>query len=96
MDGRVHPWSKPIQRLMPQDIRPFLAVSRKKVRGNSRAAFMGGEHSARNLLGHGYVLAFGDTAIFVQHTSTRVITFEDAMNMAKCVLRNHPSSGLIQ
>ena len=43
-----------------------------------------------------YVLAFGDTVIFVQHTSTRVITFEDAMDMAKCVLRNHPSSGLIQ
>lgn len=30
----------PIWHLMPQDIRPFLAESREKVRGNSRAAFM--------------------------------------------------------
>lgn len=40
-----------------------------------------------NRLGHGYVLAFGDTLIFVQHTSTHVITSDDAMGMATSVLR---------
>ena len=45
--------------------------------------------STPNRLGHGYVLAFGDTVIFVQHTSTHVITFEDAMAAAESVLRIH-------
>lgn len=47
-----------------------------------------------NRLAHGYVLAFGDTVIFVQHTSARVITSDDARDTAISVLRNHPSSGL--
>ena len=34
-------------------------------------------HAAPNRLDHGYVLAFGDTCVFVQHTSTHVITSDD-------------------
>lgn len=45
--------------------------------------------SAPNRLGHGYVLAFGDTVIFVQHTSTHAITSDDAVGMATSVLRIH-------
>lgn len=48
--------------------------------------------SAPNRLAHGYVLAFGDTCVYVQHTSTHVITSEDARSWALFVLRNHPSS----
>gem|GEM_PF-7003862 len=36
----------PTWHLMPQDIRPFLAECRKKVRGNSRVVFMGKPLSA--------------------------------------------------
>ena len=49
-------------------------------------------HSAPNRLAHGYVLAFGDTCVFVQHTSTHVITSDDARSAALSVLRNHPFS----
>ena len=49
-------------------------------------------HSATNRLAHGYVLAFGDTVVFVQHTSTHVITSDDAKSTALSLLRNHPSS----
>lgn len=49
-------------------------------------------HSAPNRLAHGYVLAFGDTVVFVQHTSTHVITSDDVKGMALSVLRDHPSS----
>ncbi len=52
--------------------------------------------SAPNRLAHGYVLDFGGTAIFIQHTSAHVITSDDAMGVAMSVLRNHPSSGLKQ
>jgi len=48
--------------------------------------------SAPNRLAHGYVLAFGDACVFVQHTSTHVITSEDAKGMALSVLRSHPSN----
>ena len=47
------------------------------------------EISTPNRLGHGYVLAFGDTVIFVQHTSTHVITSDDAVGTAISVLRIH-------
>ena len=49
-------------------------------------------HSAPNRLAHGYVLAFGDTCVFVQHTSTHVITSDDARSAALSVLRNYPSN----
>lgn len=49
-------------------------------------------HSAPNRLGHGYVLAFGDTVIFVQHTSAHVITSEDANSMAVSLLGRGSSS----
>ena len=49
-------------------------------------------HAAPNRLAHGYVLAFGDTCVFVQHTSTHVITSDDVKGAAQSVLRNHPSS----
>ena len=49
-------------------------------------------HSAPNRLAHGYVLAFGDTCVFIQHTSTHVITSDDARSAALSVLRNRPSS----
>lgn len=49
-------------------------------------------HSAPNRLAHGYVLAFGDTCVFVQHTSTHVITSHDVKDMALSMIRNHPSS----
>jgi hypothetical protein len=45
--------------------------------------------SAPNRLAHGYVLAFGDTVIYVQHTSTHVITSDEAMGTALSVLRIH-------
>ena len=45
-----------------------------------------------NRLAHGYVLAFGDTCVYVQHTSTRVITSDDARSAAAFLLRHHPSS----
>jgi len=48
--------------------------------------------AAPNRLAHGYVLAFGDTCVFVQHTSTHVITSDDAKSAAAFLLRNHPSS----
>ncbi len=47
------------------------------------------EASTPNRLGHGYVLAFGDTVIFVQHTSTHVIKPDDAIATATSVLRIH-------
>ena len=53
-------------------------------------------HSAPNRLAHGYVLAFGDTVVFVQHTSTHVITSDDARSTVLSVLRNHPSSRPLQ
>lgn len=49
-------------------------------------------HSAPNRLAHGYVLAFGDTCVFVQHTSTHVITSHDVNSIALSIIRNHPSS----
>jgi hypothetical protein len=49
--------------------------------------------SAPNRLGHGYVLAFGDTVVFVQHTSALVITSADANSMAVSLLGSH-SSGM--
>ena len=52
--------------------------------------------SAPNRLAHGYVLDFGGTAIFIQHTSAHVITSDEVMGVAMSVLRNHPSSGLKQ
>ena len=52
--------------------------------------------TASNRLAHGYVLDFGGTAIFIQHTSAHVITSDEAMGVAMSVLRNHPSSGLKQ
>jgi hypothetical protein len=53
-------------------------------------------HSAPNRLAHGYVLAFGATVVFVQHTSTRVITSDDAKSTVLSVLRDHPSSRLLK
>ncbi len=53
------------------------------------------EHEARfapNRLAHGYVLAFGDTCVFIQHTSTHVITSDDARSATLSVLRNLSSS----
>ena len=51
---------------------------------------------APNRLGHGYVLAFGDTVIFVQHTSAHVITSEDVNSMAVSLLGSRSSSSLQQ
>ena len=48
--------------------------------------------STPNRLAHGYVLAFGDTCVFVQHTSTHVITSDDARSAALSVVRNHSST----
>lgn len=48
--------------------------------------------SAPNRLAHGFALAFGDICIFVQHTSTRVITSDDARSAAVSFLRNHSVS----
>ena len=45
--------------------------------------------SVPNRSGRGYVLSFGDTVIFVQHTSTHVITYDDAKSAAISVLRIH-------
>ncbi len=53
-------------------------------------------HSEANRLAHGYVLAFGDTVVFVQHTSAHVITSEAAKSMALSLLRDHPSSRPLQ
>jgi len=53
-------------------------------------------HSEANRLAHGYVLAFGDTVVFVQHTSAHVITSEAAKSMAISLLRDHPSSRPLQ
>lgn len=52
--------------------------------------------SAPNRLGHGYALAFGDTIIFVQHTSEHVITTEDANAMAVSLLHSHSERDLKQ
>ena len=42
-----------------------------------------------NLLAHGYVMAFGDTVVFVQHTSSRVIESTDVNSIALSLLRTH-------
>jgi hypothetical protein len=53
------------------------------------------EHDARsapNRLAHGYALAFGDTCVFVQHTSTHVNTSDAARDAAVSFLQNHSAS----
>jgi hypothetical protein len=39
-----------------------------------------------NPMAHGYVVVFDDVAVFVQHTSTKPITFELAQNTAAKLL----------
>lgn len=43
-----------------------------------------------NRLAHGYVIAFGDTVVFIQHTSAHVIESTDANSIALSMIRNHP------
>jgi hypothetical protein len=43
-----------------------------------------------NRLAHGYVIAFGDVVVFVQHTSVNAITSEDARSIALSLIRRPP------
>ena len=45
-----------------------------------------------NRLAHGYVVAFGATVIFIQHTSTNIIASYDVNSIALSLIQNHPSS----
>jgi hypothetical protein len=42
-----------------------------------------------NLLAHGYVMAFGDTVVFVQQTSIHVIESTDVNSIALSLIRTH-------
>jgi hypothetical protein len=42
-----------------------------------------------NRLAHGYAIAFGDTLVFVQHTSTHVIESSEVNGIASLIIRNH-------
>jgi hypothetical protein len=48
-------------------------------------------NSTSNLIAHGYVLAFGEIVLFVQHTSGRAITSDLANAMAQGLILARPS-----
>lgn len=47
------------------------------------------ERKHPNRLAHGYVIAFGDTVVFVQHTSTHVIESSEVNGIALSIIQNH-------